>query len=36
VVATSGLAGDCIHTIMATFGLAAVLATSAVAFSLVK
>jgi threonine/homoserine/homoserine lactone efflux protein len=28
--------GDCIHTIMATFGLSAVLATSAVAFSLVK
>jgi threonine/homoserine/homoserine lactone efflux protein len=29
-------AGDCLHTIMATFGLSAVLATSAVAFGVVK
>lgn len=28
--------GDCLHTIMATFGLSAILATSAVAFSIVK
>ena len=28
--------GDCFHTVMATFGLSAVLATSAVAFGIVK